>query len=290
MTTSVGRGDSARTQLANTNWHEDLFAGFTLLKRWRRRLLSPLYRLPDTGFLGLTPLKTHVHVCGYSRAGTTMLQAMLEHAYPQARIFRREVAGWRAATWSWRNHELMISKMPIDIRILHRLQNFYRGRKAKLRIILMIRDPRDALTSRHVSHDRPYLQDAKIWHLDYVFLQHHLAHSETLLVRYEELTADPDAVQKQIEAFIGHAAEHPFHTFHTTTEESGFDTRALNGVRPIDQASIGRWQKPQHAGRIQQILHEVPEFPQYLIDLGYEPDTTWLNRLTTPATSERESS
>lgn len=254
---------------------EDLFAGFPFVKRTRRRLLSPFFRLPDTGLFGLTPLHTHVHVCGYSRAGTTMLLAMLEHAYPHARIFRREVAGWRAATWSWRNHALMISKMPIDIRILHRLQHFYRHRKAQLKVIIMIRDPRDALTSRHVSHDRPYLQTPTLWRLDHAYVRYHLAHSHVLLVRYEGLVADVEGVQKQIETFIGHPASHPFTTFHQTTQASGFDTRALNGVRPLDDKSIGRWKNPDHIPRLHQILADVPDFSSILHELGYEPSPNW---------------
>jgi len=39
-----------------------------------------------------------------------MLQMMLENAMPQARRFGCETGGWRAATFAWRNHALLISK------------------------------------------------------------------------------------------------------------------------------------------------------------------------------------
>src|ERR1700759_582777 len=83
--------------------------------RIRRGVRAPFYRFPDTGLFGLTPLKMHVLICGFPNAGTTLLQLMLENGLPKARRFGRERAGWRAATYSRRNHELMISKQPQDL-------------------------------------------------------------------------------------------------------------------------------------------------------------------------------
>jgi hypothetical protein len=49
-------------------------------------------------------------------------------------------------------------------------------------------------------------------------------------------------------------------------------------VRPVDRSGIGRWAKREHRQRIEEILREVPELPQALIDLGYEADTSWIER------------
>ena len=87
---------------------ETIFSGWRLTKRWRRRLAGYLFCLPDTGWLGLTPLRTHIVVCGLPRSGTTMLQLMLESALPDARRFGCEVSGWRAAMYRLRNHAVMI--------------------------------------------------------------------------------------------------------------------------------------------------------------------------------------
>src|SRR5690348_217375 len=100
-------------------------ASWPRLLQLERRLLMPLYRLPDTGLLGLTPLRTHILVCGFPRSGTTLLQLMLENSLPHARRFGREVGGWRAATYAWRNHAVLISKVPHDMFRLDPLRKFY---------------------------------------------------------------------------------------------------------------------------------------------------------------------
>lgn len=255
---------------------EDIFSRFTPLKAWRRRLVAPLFRISDTGWFGLTPLRTHILVCGYRRSGTTMLLAMLEHAYPKAKHFRKETSGWRAATWCWRNHEVMISKQPSDILVLHQVQKFYRGRKAKLRVIVCVRDPRDSMTSHRPERGIPYCVEEEKLLVDQDHISWHLKHSEVLLVRYEELTADPDAVQKKIEAFVGEKSEHPFSEFNKSTTTSNFDTAPLNGLRPVDRKGVGRWRDPKHKDRIEQILKEMPDLPRILVELGYEPNDSWI--------------
>ena len=96
-----------------------------LAKRAWRKAISFVCCFPDTGLFGLTPLRKHIVICGYPRTGSTMLQLMLEHAYPQARCFMREVPGHRAAMLRLRNHALLVSKQPGDIFRLHQLQNHY---------------------------------------------------------------------------------------------------------------------------------------------------------------------
>jgi hypothetical protein len=56
----------------------------------------------------------------------------------------------------------------------------------------------------------------------------------------------------------------------------GFETAALNGIRPIDTASLDKWRDPQHHERIRAVLREIPDLPSVLVDEGYEPDDSWL--------------
>jgi hypothetical protein len=62
------------------------------------------------------------------------------------------------------------------------------------------------------------------------------------------------------------------------TVPSDFETVALNGVRPVDTASLNKWRDPQHEERIRTLLTEIPELPSVLVDEGYEPDTRWVER------------
>ncbi len=259
---------------------ETITAGWSWWKRARRAVPMAVCTVSDTALgrmLGLTPLETHVLVCGYPRGGTTMLLAMLEYGYPTARKFGEEISGWRAATFKWRNHAMLISKVPKDLLVVHRVMNWYRGRAAKLKTIIVLRDPRDVLTSHHVSHDRPYFQEPEEWRLFHSRYEYHRSNPEVLTVKYEDLVDDVPGTQATIEAFIGVKSERPFADFHKA-ERSDFDTRPLNGVRPADKKSVGRWARAEHAGRIEQILREVPDFPELLIEMGYEQDRAWIDR------------
>jgi len=261
------------------NLNEPIFSDWTWHKRLRRRLIAPLYRISDTGLFGLTPLRIHILICGYQRSGTTLLQAMLEHALPHARRFGKEFEGWRAATYSWRNHAVMISKVPNDLFQLHRVRNFYQGRQAKLRTILVIRDPRDVLTSKHsATRVGDYVQNPVEWRKFHTYFRLYCNDPDVLVVRYEQLVTDTSGTQARIEAFIGEKVERRFEDFHQELRDD-FDTRHLNGVRPVDRSHVGRWALPEHRDRIEGLLlREIPDLCQILVELGYEPDESWVQR------------
>ena len=120
---------------------ESVLSAWPWPKRIWRKAVSLVFCFPDSGLFGLTPLRKHILICGYPRSGSTMLQLMLEHAYPGARRFERETRGYRAAMLKFRNHALLVSKQPGDICKLHRLKNHYTGKTARLRPIIMVRDP-----------------------------------------------------------------------------------------------------------------------------------------------------
>jgi hypothetical protein len=241
---------------------------WAFLKRWRRRLLGRGYRFADTGWFGLTPLRTHVAICGFGRSGTTLLLMMLEYALPHARRFGREMSAWRAATYKWRNHEVMLSKAPHDIFRLNGLFHFYRYRTARLRPIVMVRDPRDALTSRHAKFgfDR-YCYALTLWKQYWEAVREWLTSPDVLVVRYEDLVSRTAEVQARVEAFTGEPAQRSFADFYKE-HRPDFDTLPLNGVRPVDSDTVGRWQCSEHRDRLAQ-LERDEAVREALVALGY---------------------
>lgn len=232
----------------------------------------PLYRIPDAGVLGLTPLRTHILICGFPRSGTTLLQLMLENALPQARRFGREVAGWRAATYAWRNHPVVISKVPHDLFRLGPLRNFYVRRRAALKIILMQRDPRDVLTSqRKTGGPVGYCVSCERWRAYFKAFLSERDTEDCLVVRYEDLVGDPDRQQERIEKFTGEAMCLPFSGFHTTRRPD-FRTDTLNGLRPVETSLVARWRRDEHRRRVEHVVQNLPELPRALVELGYEPE------------------
>jgi hypothetical protein len=253
-----------------------------LLDRWprwqriRRGFQAPFYRIADTGWFGLSPLKMHVLICGFPAAGTTLLQLMLENGLPDARRFGKERSGWRAATYSLRNHELMISKQPHDLFRLDPLRSFYAGRKAELRVILMLRDPRDLLTSqRPRGNSLEYCGACEDWRTYYHAFLRQWHRSDTLVIRYEDLVEQAESQQTRVEAFVGRSMAVAFTDFPLVDRED-FDTSTLCGLRPLDPTRISRWRDPAHYTRIQQILRQLPELPSALQKLGYEQDSSWI--------------
>jgi hypothetical protein len=247
------------------------FRHLSRAKRLRRRCLSKIYRLPDTGLFGLTRLRTHILICGFPAAGTTLLQLMLENGLPHARRFGREVGGWRAATYSWRNHAVMISKVPHDLFRLEPLRRFYAGRSAELKVILMQRDPRDLMTAtrRSCSGKIGYCGDAHLWERYYRAFIRHRDDPDTMVVRYEDLVANAACEQARIEPFVGEPMAIPFSNFNSV-ERPDFDQTTLCGLRPLEQTRVCRWSLPEHRARIREVLSEVPSLSEAVLELGYE--------------------
>lgn len=246
-----------------------------LLRRLQRAVVMPLCRVPDTGIFGLTPLRLHILICGFPRSGTTLLQMMIENGLPQARRFGVETGGWRAATYSLRNHPIVISKVPHDVFRLAPLRHFYSKRKAALRIILMVRDPRDVLTStRKEGGPKGYVVGPERWRRYYNAFCATREASDVMVMRYEDLVQDVPGQQHRIELFTGEHMVVPFEQFHTV-QRPDFDLQTLNGLRPVETSLLRRWATEMHRPRIEMVLREVPELPRALIDLGYEKDEAW---------------
>jgi hypothetical protein len=246
--------------------------------RWqqlRRRVRAPLYRLPDTGWFGLTPLQQHILICGFPASGTTLLQLMIENGLPEAKKFGRERSGWRAATYSLRNHSVLISKQPKDLRRLDPLRDFYGRRRARLKVVLTLRDPRDLFTVQRIRDGKlVYCGSIENWRSDYdaYLVQRH--RQDTLVIRFEDLLSNPIATQLQIENFVSSPMVIPFDQFQDALRPD-FDTSTLCGLRPVDLSRIGRWKSPNHHCHIRQVLSALPELPEALVALGYETDHSW---------------
>jgi hypothetical protein len=208
-----------------------------------------------------------------------MLELMLLTGLPHARGFSKELRGRLAATCRLRNHETMISRRPRDIHDLQRLRRFYEDRQANLRCILTIRDPRDALTSQHAHtfRKRRYHLEIARWVALTPLVQRYWNDPDVLIVRYEDLVRDVSNVQARIEAFLGEQMQRPFSEFHEQVPRK-FRTLPLNGVRSIDSRGLARWRSSEHRQRIEEILQVVPDFPERLIELGYEKDGEWVDQ------------
>ena len=245
-------------------------------------LLHPLHRgakraavlASERGWFGLTPLSTHVVICGFPRSGSTLLLLMAETAFPEAKVFHEEKTGLKAAQQFWPGRQpLMITKRPNDVFFVDEIREFYCDRGTQVRFVLCARDPRAVLTSVHERQPGYYVSPAR-WRAMYAHFLYVRPAADVLTVEFNDLVRTPQAVQERLAKFIGWRAASRFDEF-TAAVPAGFDTRALNGVRPVDPSTIDKWRAPEHRERIRAMLQELPELPSVLIELGYETDTSW---------------
>jgi len=239
----------------------------------RRRLVAWAHQAADGGMPGLRSSRAVV-ICGFPRSGSTLLQLMLEAAYPHAKQFGRERAALNLARHVWPGrHTLLISKRPNDVFWVDEIRNAYRGRSRGPCFIVTTRDPRAVLTSKHGDSSEYYVSVER-WRAMFDHIRYVRQADDVLTIDYAELVQNPKAIQQRLVAAIGEVPAGAFDEF-SSRVPSGFRTTALNGLRPIDTASLHKWRQPQNAERIRAILAAVPELPGLLIETGYESDENW---------------
>lgn len=98
--------------------------------------------------------------------------------------------------------------------------------------------------------------------------------------KYEDLIADPSAMQQKIAEFLGLEVACPFEDCHNNFMSIDFEdleqlSFEMGGVSPLLTTRIGRWKNEEHRDRIQEQLAATPEIIGWLIKLGYEKDDSW---------------
>jgi hypothetical protein len=245
----------------------------SLVGRMRLECMLWAHRAADQGRFGLRPCRTVV-VCGLPRSGTTLLHLMLQTGYPDSKHFPRERSARFIARYQWPGrYSLLISKRPNDVFWIDEVREWYRNRALTPRFIVATRDPRSVLTSKHT--DRPgYYVSEERWRALVAHIRYVRSAPDVHLVDYRDLVQQPREVERRLVEIVGEPPSAPLDSF-TNAVPEGFKVTALNGVRPIDTASLDKWREPQHAERIRSLLITLPELPGFLIEEGYEPDDSW---------------
>jgi len=244
-----------------------------------KTLLLPLRRLiarvSEQSWLGGRPLLRHVVICGFPRSGSTLLQLMVEACVSDIHTCGRERRALEVAKHTLCDRPFLMTKRPRDIFLVDELRDFYASRPADVRFVLMLRDPRDVLTSVHKSQPDRYYVSAERWLATYRHLQWARTLPEAIVVRFKDLVSNTDGVERDLSRFLEWPVVRPFRDYESAVP-SGFETIALNGLRALDASSIHRWRHPRYRERISRLLaDELPELPDALIEMGYEADRDW---------------
>lgn len=194
-------------------------------------------------------MKAGILVTGFPRAGTTLLYCMLRHCVRDYAFDDRE---------HWRLRDGRISKSPRAV---------FHTPPAE-RCIVLLRDPRALLTSRHPSYPEQYFVSA-----------HRCANdprrglcewwtaikrigADALLVRYENVVSRPAHVQATIGDTFGLTYADAFSNF-SSDRYGDYWERALGGLR--DLACRDVWD----ASRIEREYTAFPQLQAITEQMGY---------------------
>ncbi|MGF1465716.1 MAG: sulfotransferase [Sandaracinaceae bacterium] len=230
-------------------------------------------------------LRAPIIIGGCGRSGTTLLSSVLS-CHPHVHPIDRETnafspAGYTArpdlslpVRWDWLylsvlrrgvqpDERHVCEKTPRNVRAFGRLLS----RIPEARLIHIVRDGRDVVTSRHPLHpERGWYVSPRRWVEDVTAGLAHRDHPRVLTVRYEDLVLEYERVVRVLCAFLDLPASDRFEEFprHARMREHlAYRDRA---VQPLSARSIGRWRRHPERARA---LIDLPEGAALLARLGY---------------------
>lgn len=223
-----------------------------------------------------------LHVVGSSpRSGTTLLFELVTSCFVIEKFGDHEISLFKRNKTA---RSAYASKQPMDFVHVKRVLNW----DPNLFVIYMQRDPRDAIVSQHGSRPGEYWCDFNVWKRNDDLFTAVGPHPRIFECRYEDLVADPDAMQQRLMAkFSFLEKRHAFSEFSKVTKSSKAAQLALKGVRDISASSIGKWH--EELPRLAAQLAKFPDLPSYLINSGYEPDRNWMKVMEGVAPNTEES-
>lgn len=218
-----------------------------------------------------------LHIVGCPRSGTTLLMELVSTCFASGGFCEHELSIFAPVP---ELADIYFTKQPNDIKqlghIFHRDEQLY--------VIYMSRDPRAVITSKHRENPQQYFSNYRVWKECDRAAQQYLGHPRFLLLRYEDLVCDPDAVQAQIAGHFPFLTQrHLFSEYQEFAVPSEASQRAMNGLRAVNRESLEKWR--QHLPRVAEQYQRHPELADDLVRLGYEQDRQWLELLQeVPAT------
>jgi Sulfotransferase family len=213
-------------------------------------------------------VKKRLHIVGCSpRSGTTLLAEMCRVCFEVDGACEHEQSVFKRITTPF---DIFLTKRPRDTLFMPSLLPLDPG----LWCIFTMRDPRDVITSEHKRLPGQYYASLRMWQDNFGIWQRVRNHPRFITVRYEDLVRDPDGVQAELLRRMPFLrARHKFSEYHRVGEFSEASQRAMHTVRPVDTASVARWQS--HLPRIKGQCQMHGDLEQPLIEAGYEQDGAW---------------
>jgi len=155
-------------------------------------------------------------------------------------------------------------KTPRNVLFLERILDHFGSR---LRFLIMVRDGRDVVTSRHPRNPERFWVSPERWIREAGAGLPYEAHPQVMTVRYEDLIGDFRNTVERICAFLGVRFVKTLKEWyrHATVNRH---PAWFSAAGPIYSDSIGRWRAPEHRERIRELM-ERQEAHTLLDHYGY---------------------
>lgn len=162
------------------------------------------------------------------------------------------------------DHRRWCEKTPRNVLFFGRILEHF---GTEVRLIHIVRDGRDVITSRHPESQAAAWVSPERWIRDVEAGLRYEGHPQLLTLRYEDLILDYDATITRVCRFLDekvHPAMRHWHETASVRENPAWS----GGIQPLHRKGIGRWRQPRHAERVGLLL-EQPAAVALLRRLGY---------------------
>jgi hypothetical protein len=232
------------------------------------------------------PGKLRVHVVGISpRSGTSLLHSLLLYSFDFDCVSKHEARFYELPRKRWNK---LLSKYPYDLK--HLLKNFPKKKDGNNFFLIMKRDPRDVVISKQTEVEDKFFISIPEFLKNLVELEPLVSAKNSMLISYEDLLADPNAVQREISRAIPQLIKlRNFEDWGHSQNHLAADNKvkALNGIRPIESNNSNNWMN----------LESYPEyfgsksFYNSVKNLGYASDyEEWESFLASKSITSHEPS
>jgi len=140
-----------------------------------------------------------------------------------------------------------------------------------VKVLWMLRDPRDILTSIHANQpDKYYVTPDRLIKSLQLYGQFK-DEAQVVTVRYEELVGNPDAMQNKISQACHLTESRKFVDAYKFFPRFHENVRAMHSIRPIDTNSVQKWRNnPAHQKHLEQVFAAHPEIISLSREFGYD--------------------
>jgi hypothetical protein len=225
----------------------------------------------------MTNITRGIYIQGCARSGNTLIRELCGAAFRDVTMVKLTKD---TAECSLAHLAGLLEQSPGDTKVLVASRNYENSlamdrdllrAHPDIKVLWMLRDPRDILTSIHDNQpDKYYVSPERLIKSLQLYAQFKVE-PQVLTVRYEELVTHPDVMQVKISEHCGLAPSRNFVDAYKFFPKFHENVRAMHSIRPIDTNSLQKWRhNPAHRDYLKQLLASHGEIITLARECGYE--------------------